>query len=370
MNKLENLLKTGTILIIVFLLVFGIIQAKLFLYPIVFALLIAYLLYPLANFLEKKHFPRILAILSSIFLALLIVIIVFSFLYMKLTNMFDDSIALNKVANENIESLLNYINNTFGIENKRIEDFLKQIVNQFFSAAGGGFNKVFSATAGTIFRILILPVYVFLFLFYRTKFAYFILKIAGKKNKANTIKILRDISTVAPHYLGGVAIVVLILCLLNSLGLYIIGVKYFILLGIISAFFNFIPYFGTLMGGAVPLLFVLLATEEPLTYAFRVVILFIIIQFTENNILTPNIVGGYVKINPFFVIIGLVFGALVWGIPGMIVIVPVLAVARIIFKNEPSLEPYAFLLGPSGTKQHAIHIPTIKQILSVIKNKK
>jgi predicted PurR-regulated permease PerM len=157
---------------------------------------------------------------------------------------------------------------------------------------------------------------------------------------------------------------------LNSLGLIIIGVKYPILLGIISAFFNFIPYFGTLMGGAVPLLFVLLTTTDPMYYTLKVIILFAIIQFTENNILTPNIVGSNVNINPFFIITGLVFGGMVWGIPGMLLIVPFLAIARIIFSHLDQWKPLSFLLGPKGTTQHSISIQNIREQFRKKKNNK
>jgi predicted PurR-regulated permease PerM len=164
-----------------------------------------------------------------------------SIFYYQLTILFDDFEQLKSQANENIELLQKNLEELLGMKDNRIEQFLKGHIENFFNPeSGGGFSKVFSATAGTIFRIAVLPVYVFLFLYYRTKFAYFILKIVRKDMKFNTLKILRDISKVATQYMGGVSIVVMILMVLNSLGLIIIGVKYPILLGIISAFFNFI----------------------------------------------------------------------------------------------------------------------------------
>jgi predicted PurR-regulated permease PerM len=160
--------------------------------------------------------------------------------------------------------------------------------------------------------------------------------------------------------MGGVLMVVFILFFLNSFGLFVVGVKYPITLGVISALFNIIPYFGTLLGGTVPLLFTLLTGELP-NDPMGVIILFIIIQFTENNILTPNIVGGNVKISPFFIILGLVASSMIWGIAGMLVIVPFLAVLRIVFSHIPSLQPWAFLLGTSGTKKYALTFHNIKK---------
>jgi len=177
-----------------------------------------------------------------------------------------------------------------------------------------------------------------------------------ERSKRMTVNILREISTVAARYMGGVTIVVLILCVINSTGLVIIGVEYAILLGIVSAFFNFIPYFGTLMGGLVPFLFVLASTEQPFHYGIRVAILYLVVQFTENYILTPNIVGGNVKINPMIIIIGLIAGGMVWGIPGMLVVVPFLAILKIIFSHIPGLQPVAFLLGLKGTRRHSVNL--------------
>ncbi len=365
MKSLKPLIRISLLLLMVILFIYGVIAAKQFLFPLAIGAMFAYLLFPIANFLEKHRFPRILAILASIAFALVIIGVIVFLFYRQLTKMFADFDALKESANTNIELLQHNLENLLGLQDNRLEQFLKTQVNQFFQGNGGGLGKAFSTTTGTILRVVLLPIYVFLFLYYRTKFAYFILKIVRKDQKYVTIKILRDISTVAARYMGGVSIVVLILCVLNSTGLLIIGVDYAILLGITSAFFNFIPYFGTLMGGAIPLIFVLLTTSDPLHYALYVIILYAIVQVTENNILTPNIVGGNVKINPFFIILGLMMGGMVWGIPGMLVVVPFLAILRIIFYHIESMRPYAFLLGPRGTQKHSITLHKIKNALNI-----
>ncbi len=340
------LLRVALLLLIPILFLYGIIAAKEFFFPLFLGLLLAYLLYPIVNFLDSKGLPRAISILLSILLALLVIGGVILVFYSQLSLLLEDYDTIKKQASENIDAFENTITETFGLQGNLIDGFLQERVDKFFSSEGNGASQIFSATAGAISKLFLLPVYVFLFLFFRTKFASFILKVAGENKRSKAVKILRDISTVAARYMGGVAIVVLILCVINSTGLLIIGVEYAILLGITSAFFNFIPYFGTLMGGSIPFLFVLLSTEQPLIIGIQVLILFIIVQVTENNILTPMIVGGNVNINPFFVIVGLVAGAMIWGIAGMIVIIPMLAMARIIMDNTKKLQPYAYLLGP------------------------
>ncbi len=356
-------------LLAIVLTVYGIIVAKNFLYPITFGILLAYLLYPVANYLEKKNFPRILSIFLSLILSLTVVFFALFFIYKQLSVLLDDFPGLRRKAINNIEHLVSSIETTFGIADEKFEFFLKDIVNTIFESGRHSLNLILSATTGTLFKIGILPVYVFLFLYYRTKFAYFILKVVNREKRDVTVKILKDISTIASRYMLGVATVVLILSVINSVGLMVIGIEYALILGIVSAICNFIPYFGTLIGGAIPFVFALLTGDSPLL-ALRVFILFVIIQFLENNILTPNIVGDNVKISPLFIIFSLIVAAMIWGIPGMLVVIPFLAMFKIVIVNIERFEPYAYLLDNRGTQRHAITVEKIRDFFLFRKSKK
>jgi predicted PurR-regulated permease PerM len=265
----------------------------------------------------------------------------------------------------NLSEMLADIVSYFGFDRGDTQKLVEERTSSILESSGKYLETLFNATSSTIVAIGLMPVYIFLFLYYRTKFMYFLLKLAGKSFKESMIGILRETSTVMVQYISGVFIVVLILCVINSLGLWLIGLKHAIALGIIAALFNFIPYFGTILGGMVPILFAFLFEGNP-GLALKVVFLFIIIQFIENNVLTPNIVGGNVKINPFFVITGLVAASMVWGIPGMLLVVPFLASIRIIFSYNEALQPYAFLLGTEGTSKHSITLDKIKALWSKI----
>src|SRR5690606_13234400 len=222
-----------------------------------------------------------------------------------------------------------------------------------FESSSNFMNTAFTATTGTAVKIGLIPVYIFFLLYYRNKFASFLLQLIPSTKHDKTTSILGQISQVTKKYMSGLFIVVLILCVLNSLGLFYVGVRYALLLEIISALFDFIPYFVTLIGGAVPLLFTLLMSDTP-HKAIGVVILFLIIQFIENNILTPNIVGGNVKLNPFITILSIIIGGILWGVPGMIISVPVLGMFKMVCEHVSGLSPYAYILGTEGTERHAI----------------
>lgn len=331
-----------------------IIWAKDFLYPIVLGILFAYLLYPVAEFLERYHLPRILSILLSILLLGLILGTVFLFLGRKILFFADDLPLFKQKALLNIEFLEHALENEYGFRDLKITEFLRNTVKEMFERGSSFLNKAFQSTAGTLFRIALLPVYIFLFLYYRTKFALFFIKLIPAHRKFEAVSVLREVSRVTTRYMGGLFTVVAIVCLFNTIGLLILGIKYPYMLGIISGLFAFIPYFGVLIGGAITFLFVLLTAASPLV-AIHVVIMYLIVNFLENNFLTPLIVGSHVKLNPFIIIVGIIGAGMVWGIPGMFAIVPLLAMVRIACKHIEVLKPYGYLMGTTGTRRHALN---------------
>ena len=346
-------------LLSIILFIYGLVIIRNFLYPVAFGFLLAYLLYPVANWLENKSVPRILANLLTILGALVILTSLILLAYNRLLPIAGSLPKLAESGITNLSQMIAGIGEYFGFEKDDTERLIRDQVSVMLQTGSEYFQALFSATTSTVVALGLLPVYIFLFLYYRTKFMYFLLKIAGRDYRSEVIAILREISTIMVRYMAGVIMVVLILCFINSTGLWIIGIRYPVALGVVAALFNFIPYFGTLLGGLVPFLFALIV-EGDIVLSLRVVILFIIIQFIENNILTPNIVGGNVKINPFFIITGLVAASMIWGIPGMLLIVPFLAIIRIVFSHIDFMRPYAFLLGEEGTRKHSITISKIK----------
>lgn len=368
-TKLPTAQKFSFFLLSIILVFYVLIAAKMFLYPLALAVLFAYLLFPLANFLEKKRFPRILAILFSIILLLTVITFIGFFVYRKLGVFVGDFPTFRVKAISRIDEMERTISSLFGISDLQLTDFLRSRVSGMFEEGSNVFNKAFTATTGTLFRLGILPVFIFMFLYYRTKFAWFIMKLVPREKQLLTLNVLREASKVASRYMGGIFTVVFVLCIVNSFGLYLAGIRYAITLGIIAAIFNFIPYFGTIIGYSIPFVFALL-TGDSAEPAFKVLGVFLIVQFTENNILTPNIVGNYVKINPFMIILGVIAGGMVWGLPGMFVVIPFLAILRIISEHIPALHPYVYLLGTGGTRRHALTGENIRKFLNRVRNRK
>jgi len=359
-----NLITKLVILMLFFLLLYTfLVEFKNFLYPIFLGILFAYLLYPVAKFFERFSIPRIPGILLSVILGIIIVYGTIFLIYTQLRFLLKDLPRLEATAVKNIDTFFMQIESQFGEVPDASQSNLKKTISEFFRASTDNLDSILTSTAQTVFTIFIMPVYVFFLLYYRNKYRDFILMVLPEKGHKKTDEIIKDISIVIKKYMGGVFIVVLILCVVNSLGLYIVGVKYWLLFGLIAAIWNFIPYFGTIIGFSFPLVMALLTGDGPGT-AIGVVILFIIVQFTENNLLTPNITGGQVRVNPFFIILSVLIAGIIWGIPGMFIVVPLMASFRIICEKVDSLKPYAFLIGDSGTEKYALTTNKLKKFFT------
>jgi predicted PurR-regulated permease PerM len=330
-------------LVFVMLLFVVLIVARNFLIPVAFGLLLSSLLYPFCRFLCRLGLPKGL----SIFISILVMMIFFGGLSVIFVNeiarLSDDFPDIKTKALENINDVSQYIEDSFGVGVEWQKNWLKERVNNLFASGSDFLNKLLNATAGTLFKVLLMPVFTFYILFYQERFKQFILKKVKKDKQAVAGKILTEMSFVSQRYFGGAFVVVVILTFVNTAGLYIIGLKYPILFGVISAFLNFIPYFGTWIGAFFPFMFAVFTGDTP-SLAISVLILFGIVQFVENNILTPNITGGYVRLNPFITILGLIAGGMVWGVAGMLLVIPFMASLKIIFENIDSTRDLAFLI--------------------------
>jgi len=353
-NKLSLSASTLIHLLLGITLVFILIVTQQLLVPLFFAILFAYALYPAADRLEKFGLPRILTNLLLIFTSLFVIgLVLFGFIL--LINSFSEDIPqIREQVSENLSTIKERLESSVGISEAQIDQATENLQD-----LGQYIGQFFTATANTVLIIGLIPVYTFLMLFYRNKFREFISRVSVSKYENIVQRIADQTALVVPRYMKGLFVVCLILVFINSAGFYLIGIEYALLLGAIAAFFNLIPYLGTVIGYGLVFLFVL-ATQSP-GLALAVAGQFFIVQFFENNILTPNITGSYVQINPLVTIFSLIAGGMIWGLPGMFMVIPYLAILKIVCENIPKLKPYSFLLGTRGTEKHLMTWDSVKR---------
>ncbi|NCA87201.1 MAG: AI-2E family transporter [Clostridia bacterium] len=312
--------------------------------PLIFATMIAIVLQPVVGFFVRKKINRIVAIIITLILAILILVAFGYFLYSQATRFSDSWPKLVDKFTEVFNSSTAWTSDQFNISPEKIKDWVSETKADLFDTSGSIIGKTLISVGTSLVVLFIIPVYVFMIMFYEPLLLEFIHRLFGQSNHSMVGIITTKIKTVIQGYLIGLTIELVIVAALNSVGLLILGIQYAILLGVIGALLNLIPYIGGIIAVALPMMIALVTKTSP-WYALYVLAIYYFIQLIDNNYIVPKIVASKVKVNALVSIIGiLAFGAL-WGIPGMFVSIPLIAIVKVIFDQIESMKPWGFLLG-------------------------
>jgi predicted PurR-regulated permease PerM len=335
--------------------------AKGIIVPVVFAIIISIVLHPVVNFFVKKKINRVVAIVFTIFLTFLI-IVAFGTLITSQVSRFSDSFpALVDRFTGLLDRSISWASNYFDIKPQKIHEWITKTQGDIINISGAAIGQTLVIVGSGLVVLFLLPVYIFLILFYHPILIEFIRRIFGTSNQIQVNKIITQTKNVIQRYLIGLSIEAVIMAVLETTTLLILGIEYALLLGIIGALLNVIPYIGGLVAVALPMI-VALATKSSAWYAFYVLAAFYIIQLIDNNFIVPKIVASKVKINALFSIIVVFVGNALWGIPGMFLSIPLLAIVKLVCDNIEPLKPWGFLLGDTMPPLLKIK-PLIKKII-------
>lgn len=341
MSTQSSSLKTTLSLIALIAIVFILYVLKPLIMPILFAIILAIMIFPVQRFFEKRwKCNRLFATLNSlsiIFGATAIIILIIYLQLQSLSNNGEDYTekitGLYHSSLKTMQQVFNLNKSDSGLE---VESLIK-----------GNFDKLgeFMSQSGSVVSDLILiPIYLFFFLYYRRFFRSFYYKLFQNQSKAFLNKMIRKIYSIQQNYLVGLIKVIIIVGVLNTIALLVLGIDNAIFFGFLAAILILIPYIGVIIGSLIPAV-VALATKDSYWYAVGVIGIFMFIQFLEGNFITPKITGSKVSINAFIAILSLLIFSMLWGISGMIVALPVTATLKIIFDNTPGYHAYGFLIG-------------------------
>ncbi|MGM0444154.1 MAG: AI-2E family transporter [Fibrobacterota bacterium] len=350
------------------------ILAKTVLIPLAFAFLTAFILFPAAKGISSRGAGEIAgATLSMLGLFLIIggTIFLFSNQILQLSENYTDF----KVKNIRVlADITLFFNNTIEfLPQLEQGDLLDKIKTWLNKSAGALVSKTFSSTANIIFGLLTSTIYTFLILIYRKGLVRGLLRFYPETQREKAFKMFKTVQQVGQQYLFGMMIVVLLLGLINSVGLWIIGIDNPFLFGFLAAVLALIPYAGTSLGAAIPVLYAVISYDSvwmPITIAA----FFWCVQFFESNFLTPKIAGGNLRINPLSSILAILIGASVWGIAGMIIFLPLAAMVKVVCEEYDELKPLALLIGQENYTEKAPHdtlgsgMKKLKNWFSPVKN--
>ncbi|MDG5799072.1 AI-2E family transporter [Marinilabiliaceae bacterium ANBcel2] len=342
--KLPTYIKLVSILLGIILIFVLMREAKVILVPLLISGFLAILISPLTSWLENKKFPSALAAIISLISLIVILSGFIYFFYNQILRFSQDLEGLETRFSQLVEDYNNFISTHFEGAVPISMDNIKDVIFQQLYENVDTLTQGVIATAGTITMAFIVPVYIFLFLYYRKFLIDFVKKAFSSKYTSNVEHAVQKVKYVIQNYIKGSFIVICILAVLNSIALYSLGIKHALLFAVFAAFLNLIPFLGPFLGATLPIAFALL-TKDSLWYPFGVFLAFYVIQLFESNLFTPRIVGSKVSMNPLMTIIALFVGNFVWGLAGMILFIPGIAILKVIFDEIKGMEPYSFLLG-------------------------
>lgn len=313
--------------------------------PLCFSVLLATLLLPIVNFLQRRlRFPKVLAIILSIFVSLILIVGIFYLLSHQVSLFLQDFDVIKERLADLFTSLQRWVDTTFNVDASAQRQYLRETAENIKESGPGMLGKTVGTITEMLAYIVFLPIYTFLILYYRGLIKKFIVAVFKRGDDQQVTDVLHQSQSISQSYVVGLLIDMTIVFALNSLGFLILGIKYAVFLALVAALLNLVPYIGMLIANIFCMLITLVSSPY-LSDVVWVAVILAVVQFIDNNFLIPLVVGNKVRINALVTIVGVVLGGALAGISGMFLAIPALAVMKVIFDHVESLKPWGMLLG-------------------------
>lgn len=342
--KLPVYLKVSVLLTGLAILIAILYLGRSILVPFAFATILAIVLHPVVNFFLNKRINRVIAIIITLFLTFL-VIAAFGALLLSQANRLKDSLPfLADKFTELVNQGIAWISGHFDIDSRKLDAWVLKTRSELVNTGTAAIGNTLVSLGNLLVVVFLIPVYVFMLLFYHSILIEFIHRLFSSGQQSKVSELVTKTKTLIQKYLIGLIIEAGIIATLNTATLLILGIEYALLLGIIGALLNVIPYIGGIVAVGMPMI-VALITKDSAWYPFYVLIIYTVIQLVDNNYIVPKVVASKVKLNALFSLLAVFVGSAIWGIPGMFLSIPLLAVVKLVCDHVEPLKPWGFLLG-------------------------
>jgi predicted PurR-regulated permease PerM len=323
---------------------------------IIFATIIAIVLHPFVNFLVRMRINRVIAIAITLFLTFIVIAGLGTLLFSQANRFSESWPALVDKFTAVINQTITWASGYFDVNPQQIHDWITKTKGDLINTSSASIGRTLATIGSGLIVLFIVPVYIFMLLYYHPLLLEFIHRLFGKSNKSQVSEIVSQIKTVIQRYLKGLAIEFVMVATLYSIGLLSLGIEYALLLGIIGALFNVIPYLGGAIAAAISIM-IALATKSTAWYALYVLAIYYFVHLIDYNYIIPKIVASKVKINALVSITVIIAASALFGIQGMIICIPMTGIVKLIFDHIEPLKPWGFLLGdtmPSLIKKKSV----------------
>ena len=316
--------------------------------PLSFAALISFVLYPVCAWLERKRVGRLTAIILSVMLIIILGLFIVALLISQLMAFVEDWPTLLEKINRSFQELSRFFVDVLGVSIDQQKDLVKRISDDSGANVWNMIRKALSASAASGIMLFLIPVYAVLILFYRNQWMRILYRLFPNE-KAESLREIMFL-TVQTYYnfIKGMALVYLIVGLLNSFGLWLLGIPHPLLFGFIASVLTFVPYVGIIVGSLLPISMAWI-TYDSLWYPVGIVGIFGFVQYLEANVIFPLAVSSRLNVNTLIMLIAIFLGAIVWGMAGMILFVPFVGIAKLIADHNPRWKTVSMILGVEKT---------------------
>jgi predicted PurR-regulated permease PerM len=330
-----------------------IVAGNIVIMPLLMAFFFSIMLLPVFRFFRKLEVPEVIAIFLPILLFTIFAALIIWLFYNQVSVFVSDFPKIQKTTIKHLDNLSIWIDRSFGYSPDEQIKFINAQSNKLFGSAGKLMSSAAGSVSGAVIFWGIMPIYIYLIILYRAVFVKFTLMWFKPVEHQNIEETIRATEKMVKSYLLGLLIQIIYIIILLGGSLMIFGIQNALLIGIIFAFLNLIPYLGALIGNILGVLITLASSDNPVDILI-VLGAITIVQFLDNNILMPSIVGSQVKINPLVSIAGIFIGGIMAGISGMFLAMPVLSVLKIVFDRSENYKQWGVLLGGNRHAKHAV----------------
>jgi predicted PurR-regulated permease PerM len=329
--------------------------------PLVFGLLTGILLYPVNRFFERKlHFGRAAAAGISVMLFISTLAGFIYFVALQLIGFSSDFPQLKKRFQQIFDSLQYWLSYKLHITTRQQTAYINNSINGILNSVTHSVSNVFLSITGILLFMIFIFLYTFFILFHRKLLMRFVLHLFSIQYREKVNEVVLETKSMINSYVLGLVTEMAILCVVNSTMLLIMGIQYALLLGIMSAVLNIIPYLGIYTSIVICMLVTLANSAGSM--ALEAGIGLFIVHMLDANVLFPRIVGGRVKMNPFITILAVIVGEYLWGVPGMFLFIPLMGIIKLICERVDGLEAWAILIGVDEIEKKDKEEKAIKKI--------
>lgn len=317
--------------------------------PLSFSLLIALILYPFCKWLENHKWPRSIAITAGLTAVFLFFTAIVWLLLWQLNYLWHDLPVLLQKIQLSLAQFQQWTNDKIGVFFNMESPWMDHAARNYGGNIGSYLQAFVKEMGGFLFSLFLVPVFTALFLYHREQFVLFLKTTVPVKYHQRLIAVLHEASYAYHKYIIGLIKVYIVVGILNSMGLLMLGVPHAVLFGMLTAIMTMIPYVGIIISSLLPITVAWITTDS-LLYPLAVVAVFAFVQYLENSVIFPKIVGQQMNVSTWAILVALLAGGLVWGVSGMVIFMPLVAILKIISGHVEEWKPLNILLSRAEKK--------------------